>query len=83
MELEIPEKRATVGRTATTKSQNEPHITMNFNCNPASQPATTTTITASTVAITTTAAGNKQQKESQKKELFPQLVFKFMRENYI
>lgn len=82
MELEIAEKRSTVGRTATTKSQNEPHITMNFNCNPASQPATTT-ITALTVAITTTAAGNKQQKECQKKELFPQLVFKFMRENYI
>lgn len=67
MELEIAEKRATVGRTATaTKSQNEPHITMNFNCNPA-------TTTASTVAITTTAAGNKQQKESQKKRTVPSI----------
>lgn len=67
MELEIAEKRATVGRTATTKSQNEPHITMNFNCNPASQPATTTTMTASTVAITTTAAGNKQKRKPEKR----------------
>lgn len=61
MRLEITEEereRASLQRaTATTKSQNEPHITMNFNCNPASQPAGQPT---TTTAITTS-AGNKQK----------------------
>lgn len=71
MRLEITEEereRASLQRaTATTKSQNEPHITMNFNCNPASQPAGQPT---TTTAITTT-AGNKQK--IQKKKTLPSI----------